>query len=557
MIEGTTIEQRREKLQKIMKFGTLVGEDKIEIENKLGEISCQEEKKEALKSIDYLDNKYSYKVIQKYVREVYGEEGSMKFYINKNFKIRGKITNKIEEGIIEIPLIQKAFRIKFNDGGLPEKETQLIVFGEKIPKGYNVEDCMSHKFHFYRLVSKVGEHLEVYTILSERILDLEEYDIEGMILEMSDMTEVSKYKKISKKSHLIFVNNAQSSRKEYSSREDFMRDIELLDINEDKFMENFLSVTLGERKLYFEHPRYFERLMAAFFLSGKHDSSPYPLHLLIIGNQGGGKSKAMEALYENIGEQVPIIEGSGSTMKSLIPSFKGELTKPGALIESNRLTFVDEFFRILMRVEKEDRQDTLTHLNPLLEHKKRRFGSGNNFLDAKMTSKLLSVTNPIFGTSSMDSLAHKMDNSFLSRIMIWYQDEGHYSMITSKTEDQLKEAKFNIDVHMWKSIFDYTNSFKSKFDIKRCMDIYNEGKTKIISLRPESQDIYGSRYKHHISCILDGIVKLRCICEKDISFEANEEDYANCKDIWFKMLDGWKKGIENTRFQIREGRFLD
>jgi len=530
--------------------------NKLEIEKKMQALHESEQKQEALKDIEYLDNNYSYKVMKRYILENYSENKSLKFFINRNFKVVGKVTNRIEDGIIEFPLIEKVSRVTL-DNGLPSKESRLVLFGDKTPKGFEVEDSLNHKFHLYRMVSKVEDHLEVYMILSEKPLDFEEYQIEGMMLQMEDMTEVSKHTKIFKKCHLVFVNEAKSSKKEYKDVDEFMEDIKELDIDEDDFYKNFLSVTLGEKKLYFQHPRYFERLMGAFYLSGRHDSSPYPLHLLIIGNQGGGKSKAMEAIYEHLDEQVPIVEGSGSTMKSLIPSFKGDLTKPGALIESNRLAFVDEFFRILMRVDKEDRQDTLTHLNPLLEHKNRRFGSGNNFLDAKMTSKLLSVTNPVFGTSTMDSLAHKMDNSFLSRIMIWYQDEEHYNEVTSKTEDMLKEIDIKIDSNMWKSIFDYCNSFKAKFDKDKYMEIYSKGKTKIIHLRPESQDIYSSRYKHHLSCLLDGIIKLRCIVEKDKSFEAKECDYENCQEIWFRMLDGWKIGIENTRFQIREGRFTD
>jgi hypothetical protein len=279
------------------------------------------------------------------------------------------------------------------------------------------------------------------------------------------------------------------------------------------------------------------------------------MHLLLIGKQGGGKSKVMEGLSEKLEETIPIVEGSGSTMKSLIPSFKSDLTKPGALIESNRMVFVDEFFRILMRVDKDDRENTLTHLNPLLEHKKRRFASGNNFLDAQMTSKMFAVTNPVFGTSTMESLVKKMDNSFLSRIFIWYQDEQHYEELIKKKENELKIVDISIDNAMWKAIFDFCTSFKAEINIDECFKIHNEGLGNLGILSEEVREIYKQRYKHHLMCLLDGIIKIRCISELDSTFTATAADYEATKEIWFKMIENWKKGLENVRFQIREDRF--
>ena len=554
MIEGQTLEEKRNRLKEIMQFGTLETSDN-ELEGEMKQTFNDEQSKEILKKIDYIENNYSYSSLKTVVRERWTKDRSLRFFINKNFVTQGKVTNKIEEGIIEIPLVQeweKVLSIR-NMGDMTTRN--IIIFGEKKPRDATIINTMTHKFYSYRMVTKVNGHIQPFTILSEKELGLEEYKIEGMLLGLDDFSEVSKYTKIVKKSHIIFVNSAKPAKKVYKNHEEFIEDIKSLNINEDKFFENLFSVNMGGKKLYFQHPRYFERLMASFFLSGKHDSSPYPLHLIIIGKQGGGKSKVMEAFYEHLDEQAPITEGSGSTMKSLIPSFRGDMTKPGALIEGIRMSFVDEFFRILMRVDKDDRQDTLTHLNPLLEHKKRRFGSGNNFLDAQMTSKLLAVTNPVFGTSNIDSLSKKMDNSFLSRILIWYQDEDHYNNITSKTEEDLLEVNKIIDTNMFKAMFDYCNSFKSEFNKEEYFKIYNESKPLTISICQEAQGLYASRYKHHLACLLDGVIKLRCISTGDISFKAKKEDYINCRDIWERMLKGWKKGVENIGFSVREGRF--
>jgi hypothetical protein len=547
------IQKKRAELQKLLEFGI---HDKANetIEGEIVILQDNDKKNKVYKELKYLDNPATYSVIKKAIKEQWAKDGSLRFFINNNKHIKGKITNKIEEGIIDIPLIEKYTKEHISRFGV-QTEVGLTIFGDKRIKDSMIANYLTHKFHIYRIVVKENEAIQNYTLLSEKPLDIGEYDIYGMVLELEDYSELSKYTRLMKKNHIIFVNQAIPSKITFSSNEHFMEFISKYNLTEDKFFKEFL--TLGEEgnSFYFGHPRYFERLSASFFLSSKQDTSPYPLHWLIIGKQGGGKSKIMESMAEKMDETLPIVEGSGSTMKSLIPSFKGDLTKAGALIESNRMVFVDEFFRILMRVDKDDRENTLTHLNPLLEHKKRRFASGNNFLDAQMTSKMLAVTNPVFGTSTMESLVKKMDNSFLSRIFIWYQDEEHFNKVINTREDQLEPVTKEMTNEDWKAVFDFCNSFKSKINILRCNELHKEGLGNLGILSEEIREIYKSRYKHHLSCLLDGLVKLRCILEKDTTFEAKDADYDSCKQIWFKMIENWKNGLENVRFQLREDRF--
>jgi hypothetical protein len=543
----------REKLKKIMQFGILTQREE-EIQKKMQEMKEASIRSEVLKEIKTIDNDCSYSIVKRAMKEQWSLDGSLRFFINKNKIIRGKVTNKIEDGIVDIPLIQKYEKIYATRMGV-QTELGIIPFGEKKDKEAKIVDSLSHRFHIYRIVCKEGMEIQFYTLLSQQPLENEEYEIHGMLVEMEDATDLSKYTKVMKKSHILIVNEFRSSKITFSSKESFINQIKSLNITEDIFFENLLAINTNNKYLYFQHPRYFEKLIGAFFTSAKYDSSPYPPHLLIIGKQGGGKSKAMEALSEKIEETIPIVEGSGSTMKSLIPSFKSDLTKPGALIESNRMVFIDEFFRILMRVDKDDRENTLTHLNPLLEHKKRRFASGNNFLDAQMTSRMFAVTNPVFGTSTMESLVKKMDNSFLSRIIIWYQDEEHYEEVIKKKENDLRLVDVAIDNNMWKAIFDFCTSFKADFNADECYKIHQEGLALFGNLSEEIREIYKQRYKHHLACLLDGIVKVRCIIEKDSNFKATEADYTAMRGIWFKMIENWKKGLENVRFQYREDRF--
>jgi len=95
---------------------------------------------------------------------------------------------------------------------------------------------------------------------------------------------------------------------------------------------------------------------------------------------------------------------------------------------------------------------------------------------------------------------------------------------------------------------------KSNF-LEKVNKIHYDGLGQFGMLPDAAKEIYKTRYKHHLNCLMDGIVKLRCIIEKDCSFTAKDVDYVATSEIWFKMIENWKKGLENVRFEVREGRF--
>jgi hypothetical protein len=148
-----------------------------------------------------------------------------------------------------------------------------------------------------------------------------------------------------------------------------------------------------------------------------------------------------------------------------------------------------------------------------------------------------------------------MDNSFLSRMLIWYQDMEHYKIVTAVQEDEIKEITTEFSTDIWLSIFDFCTSQKSKFDHKRVQEIYETTKYQMQDLSEPVKGIYNSRYKHHIFCLADGLTKLYCLTNKKEEFEADEVVYQWLKDIWSRMIKNWKKGIENVGYGIREDRF--
>lgn len=475
-----------------------------------------------------LDDIYPFESVKIVLKEFFTKSDRLMFVINKNTTLRGKVTNKVNEYKNKISLI-KVTEQTIGKGEDEEVVQSLKFFNEKIDKRHKIIDSFDSEFYIYKMISEETEYL----LFSIDALELEEYEIKGMKIEIGDMADIGNYTKINLQIPIIFVNTAKTRIIQFTDHKHFFNSIPKF--TEDEFISYILSSEDGS---YFQHPRSFERLILSFLLSTKYDSSPYPLHLLIIGQAGSGKSKVLECLHWKFQENNEITDGSCSTIKSLIPSFRSTTNiQTGDLIKSNRLCCVDEFLRILVRIPPEEREPQLAALNPLLEHKVRNFGSGNYSFKGKMTAKLITASNPVYGTSDMIRLANKIDKSFLSRLLVYYQSKEHFDYIADKDEDDLKKASFKIETDLFLAMYDYLNSFKAKFDKERITKLF---KTSLISFGDDTEDnifrdvrsIYMARYKHHLYTICDGIVKLRCLVERDSSFTATEEDYKNIETIY-------------------------
>jgi len=53
------------------------------------------------------------------------------------------------------------------------------------------------------------------------------------------------------------------------------------------------------------------------------------------------------------------------------------------------------------------------------------------------------------------------------------------------------------------------------------------------------RNVYTGRYQHHIVCLMDGLIKTRCLLTGDSSFKANDDDYKVLTDLWIRMLIQW------------------
>ncbi len=487
-----------------------------------------------------LNNIFPFSAVKSVIKEHFAQSDKLFFVINSNTSLKGKITNRVNEFKNKISLI-KIIQETIGKGDDEQIIQSLKFFNERIDKRQKIVHGFDVDFYIYKMISNEKEYL----LFSQDQLELEEYEIKGMEVEISDQADIGNYTKINFQLPIIFVNSAKTRVIQFKDHKEFFRKIP--QFSENQILSYIFS---SEEGLYFEHPKVFERLIASFLFSAKYDSSPYPLHLLMIGQAGSGKSKVMECLHWKFQENNEITDGSCSTIKSLIPSFRSTTNiQTGDLIKSNRLCCVDEFLRILVRIPAEEREPQLAALNPLLEHKVRNFGSGNYSFKGKMTAKLLCVSNPVYGTSDMIRLVNKIDKSFISRLIVYYQSKEHFNYVAKKDEDDLKKINFSMDTDMFLAMYDYLNSFKAKFDKKRITKLFQD---TLISFGDDTENnplvdvrsIYMARYKHHLYSICDGVIKLRCLWARDTKFEAIEIDYNNIIYIYNLIINN----IINKKF---------
>lgn len=498
----------------------------FEIEEILSILKDVDEKK--VIHIDGTDNTDRLKQVSRAIQQL---TGKLIFLINNNFEKKGKIVNKVFEYPEKISIIKYAETYK------DKIETQQLFFLDDHcdRRNWNVTDNLDDEFFVYRFIS----HGRQYHIFSKEEIDLADYQISGSLFEIEDRADIGHNASIGTKIPIVFLKEALPRIIQFKDHDEFINFFKELNLTEDLFF-NYLFAKYKEDfhdkakdvGFSFRHPDYFEKLMGSFVLSA--NVGGWPLHLMIIAVQGTGKTTIEEAIHSKFMEDQAIVEGSNYTLKGLTPSFKGNIAEVGALIKSNRISTIDEFLRILTRVKPEDREVALGAFNPLLEHSYREFGSGNCRVKTKMTAKTLSVSNGVYGMKDMLSLSQKLDGAFLSRWLIVFQDKEHVDFIQKRKGKE--EIKIKIDHNDFLSIVDYLQSFESKVDSEKISKIFNVYRDKF----PESiQETYDARYLHHLECLLDGIIKIRCVFEEDTSFEAKDSDYETAKQIWQRIIRGW------------------
>jgi len=111
----------------------------------------------------------------------------------------------------------------------------------------------------------------------------------------------------------------------------------------------------------------------------------------------------------------------------------------------------------------------------------------------------------------------------------------NYKLYVSGGKYAVKGAK-TIKKFVFQSVMDYLSSFLVDYD----KHTYDKCIAEIKPLVPEVLSFFftSRTTSHHLRLVLDGIVKTRCLLEKDSTWVATEQDYARFTD-WLRDWVKW------------------
>jgi len=453
-----------------------------------------------------------------------------KLIISKEKTYRGKIEASMYAGKEEISIMQHY--------QTSNKKTGDVSIGyrfldePKVSKGVKILKTLSVNFYIDTFTDGKGNS---YLLFSEKKLDRGSCMVVGSEIKLPDDVLIGNYGKVESRKKIIFCYEVEPYIRKYKAIDEIFS---TFNYSKQQLLD-FLFYHEREKRVYYE-PEYLNNLILSFLLASKRS---YQMHLLINGPPHCGKTSLLEAVSDKFDED-NLDSGSGSTIKGLVPSFGQATPKVGALLNANRLCFIDEFFGNVHSERKNSNNqdsDNLRMMNEILECRSRRYGSGKGVIDnAVMKAKLFGVTNPIEGTTFLETIKI-IPETVVERILIINLGKNMSEWVNNSEIQNFKEGKPEpfVDKFIWLGIYDFFNTFTSKFDDKRILNIIKKIEQKVpIYLR----EAYNKRYKnHHIQCLMDGIIKTRCLFEKNKFFEAIEADYVELEKLWDSVIVNWNE----------------
>jgi len=471
---------------------------------------------------------------------VYERTELIKFYISRERTIYGKIVAEIYEYPQKIPvatLLQS--KKKDKDTGEPARK-EIALFGESLPyPSIKKLKEITAPFYVYRFITRNNKEMILLTTEREEIGD---YIITGVLMYRTDNRQLTDSAKLPTKLPFFFAQETKNRIIRYKNHHEFIERAKYLEIDK-RFFDYPFTIVKGPTTYLARHPKWFKWLIWAWLVHEKKGLfNNYPLHIMEIGPHHSGKSLLLNGLHAKSRETIDVFSGSSSTMKDLVPSFKYKPAKLGYLAESNRFAYCDEFLRCIMNMRTAGdsglRNEAVGIMNDLLEHQKRRAGSGISSVNVNMTARILATSNPARGIHTVEDLLRTLSHSFLSRWLIYYQDvkDLQVEMARHSKDTELKTEAFNMRSKDWVSLLDYFHSFSAVYDMNKVEEIH-----KLVPkvLSEDLKKHYDARHTHHIECLIDGIVKARCLFEHDESFIAKPEDYEVLKEVWLHVIRSW------------------
>lgn len=521
-------------------------------------------------AINWIDNASNWDEVKNFANSFMVREERLVFLSHARDIIKGK-PQLIHQTIQRMPVVRKILK-KVTKKGVEDTGMFIKFLGDRYDRRYdgNEVDNISFDFWVYRLIDSGKE----YYLISQERLSEEYSELCGMKIDVDDISGLSDTLKVNKIATMFIVKEFKPAVKIIAKEllPSFVKD----KWNEESFKDYVFSHPDGN---IYEYTKEFNLLRIAQLLSGKYEG--YPLHLMKMGPVGTGKTTEAEAIDFKFREELGILEAGTSRMKVLVPSFKEKPANLGYICNCNRVAIVDELMKMVASATQNAHVDINNYfgeLNMLLEHKKRLVGSGNdNSTIVKTTAKVCITTNPLPKRNFIASHLSVLDNSTLSRMLIWVQDKEETEKIYKKDgirainrlcepnsreyspnpvtnfsgEENFKNALESCDCVLgnyfdFLTIYDSCQQFLVNYELDKVKEVF----TKSNNLTKDGmKQIWKARGLHHSVLILDGLVKFRCLFRDYTSdYTAVAEDYEKLELIITKMIKGWDTNLENQGF---------
>jgi hypothetical protein len=496
-----------------------------------------------------------------------------KWFFLAHFKdeIEGK-PQLVHDVMQRIPLIRLTSKINKEGSGKDKTEwktPQYLFFDERYDKRYDgaMISIFALDFWIYKIKYNGKEH---YVYSQDKLPD-GKCRIQGMSIDLADVSEMSNTLKINSLSHIFIVKEAESAVKTLSKK-DLVKFVKDKKIDLEKWLCHISQHPLGTINKF---PIEVEILRSSILLSGKE--SGWPLHLAILGPHGSRKTMGHgETIYSKFDEEIIMASATNYNLKGLIPSFRKSPAEPGYLLRCHRIAIIDEIGKLVEKeAKKHDRTVTnvMGEFNDILEHKQRSGGSGNDFIDINPTAKGIFILNPVKGKESIYQHVGLIDPTTMSRILWWVQDEEEQEIVMgdegiirnpphslprplnpphsllsiySKLVDSsiikksivLKKCRGCVtDKETFLTTYDSCNNFLSDIDD---LEVNKLTSGSLALSKEPMRGIWKPRSYHITKLLIDGIVKMRCLFDDhDSSFTAKQQDYDIAERILVRMVKGW------------------
>lgn len=452
------------------------------------------------------------------------------FFITPEYHIKGLISSKLFSHKKEV----RVGEIYISHDG----EIYYNLIGDEAPKvHFRPIHTFSHHFYMYKFI---GDDAKQYILLSEEDVTPQYAEVVGLRVKVRDVSKVGDKAGIVTDTEIIFVHHltpdiASIDDEGYKKIEETFDD------------ETFRQSLFGE----YRHPAWFEKFIISWLFSGNF--SGFPLHIGIIGPSGTGKSALLESIESQIPEIVKIFRGTNSTFKGFVPSFSSTVPDEGHFARSRRIAYFDEFFACLKRNVNSKTiadSDETALLQELLEHKESTCSSGRGgSIKVKPSARLILTGNFVSGLPNIISVANKISNPFLSRILWYVQTSEHQKFIQENSGkfSVKKKVKPKQDKRIVQ-LFDYFTNKNLEVNQKDVNRIFKKMEQEI---PVELKEMYKGRYRHHIACLIDGVAKYNSMIQHREKLEITPEDVEEAEGLFILLISTWLDEIDYKKIPVK------